>query len=70
MPFQIVHNNIINMKTDAVVNAANSMLKEGGGVCGAIFAGAGAEELQKACDALAPCPVGQAVLTEGFMLPA
>ncbi|HIR13554.1 MAG TPA: macro domain-containing protein [Candidatus Choladousia intestinavium] len=69
MPFQIVHNNIINMKTDAVVNAANSMLKEGGGVCGAIFAGAGAEKLQKACDALAPCPVGHAVLTEGFKLP-
>ena len=70
MPFQIVHNNIVDMKTDAVVNAANSMLKEGGGVCGAIFSRAGAEKLKKACDALAPCPVGQAVVTKGFALPA
>ena len=44
MPFQIVHNNIVNMKTDAIVNAANSMLAEGGGVCGAVFAAAGSKK--------------------------
>ena len=70
MPFQIIHNNIIHMTTDAIVNAANSMLRQGGGVCGAIFAAAGAEELQKACDEKAPCPVGKAVVTQAFSLKA
>lgn len=69
MPFQIVHNNIVYMRTDAIVNAANSMLRRGGGVCGAIFEAAGEEELQSACDVLAPCPVGGAVATEGYHLP-
>ena len=68
MPFQIIHNNIINMTTDAIVNAANSKLKQGGGVCGAIFEAAGAEELQRACDKMAPCPVGKAVVTKGFSM--
>lgn len=70
MPFQIVHNNIVNMKTDAIVNAANSMLAEGGGVCGAVFAAAGSEKMRQACRKLSPCPVGRAVLTKGFDLPA
>lgn len=68
MPFQIIHNNIVNMTTDAIVNAANSRLKQGGGVCGAIFEAAGAEELQKACDKIAPCPVGKAVVTKAFSM--
>lgn len=70
MPFQIVYGDITAMRTDAIVNAANTALRMGGGVCGAIFRGAGAEELQEACDALGGCPVGQAVMTKGFGLPA
>jgi len=54
------------MEVDAIVNAANTALRMGGGVCGAIFRAAGPEELQKACDMLAPINTGQAVITPGF----
>ena len=70
MPFQIVRNNIVNMPVDAVVNAANTRLQMGSGVCGAIFNAAGPAPLQRACDRLAPCPTGQAVITPGFNLQA
>ena len=70
MPFQIVHNDITNMTTDAIVNAANAGLQAGGGVCGAIFRKAGYEQLQAACDRKRPCPTGSAVITKGFGLPA
>lgn len=70
MPLQIVRNDITKMEVDAVVNAANSRLKMGGGVCGAIFNAAGAVELQKECDALGGCNTGDAVITKGYNLPA
>ena len=69
MPFQIVRNDLTNMKLDAIVNAANTELKAGGGVCGAIFKAAGADRLQAACDAIGRCEVGEAVITDGFALP-
>lgn len=53
----------------AIVNAANAHLLPGGGVCGAIFAAAGREELQAACHTLAPIQPGEAVLTPAFRLP-
>ena len=56
------------LSVDAVVNAANEQLLEGGGVCGAIFAAAGSSELQVACDALSPCKTGSAVITPAFGL--
>lgn len=55
--------------TDAIVNAANEGLQRGGGVCGAIFAKAGARELQAACDRIGRCPTGEARLTPGFGIP-
>ena len=70
MPFSIVHQDITTIKADAVVNAANTGLRMGGGVCGAIFRAAGAAELQAACDKLAPIRTGEAVITPGFNLPA
>jgi O-acetyl-ADP-ribose deacetylase (regulator of RNase III) len=54
---------------DAIVNAANSRLARGGGVCGAIFAAAG-PELDRACAELGGCATGNAVVTPGFRLGA
>ena len=70
MPFSLVRNDIVNMRVDAIVNAANSSLAPGGGVCGAIFAAAGRTALDKACRAIGHCDVGSAVITPGFDLPA
>ncbi|WP_391206740.1 macro domain-containing protein [Psychrobacillus sp. L4] len=70
MPLEIVRNDITKMQVDVVVNAANTSLQMGGGVCGAIFRAAGAEQLREACNEIGQCPVGQAVITEGFQLPA
>jgi len=70
MPLQIIRNDITKMEVDAVVNAANSQLKVGGGVCGAIFKAAGAMELQTECDIKGVCNTGDAVITKGYKLPA
>lgn len=69
MPFIIIRNDITKMPADAIVNAANTALKMGGGVCGAIFKAAGASELESACNKLAPIKTGEAVITPGFKLP-
>jgi O-acetyl-ADP-ribose deacetylase (regulator of RNase III) len=70
MPLEIIRNDITKMKVDAIVNAANIKLKQGGGVCGAIFAAAGENELQQECDQIGQCCVGQAVITSGYKLTA
>lgn len=70
MPFSIVAGDITELSVDAIVNAANSQLAMGGGVCGAIFHKAGPLELQHACDSMAPVQTGDAVITPGFALPA
>ncbi|MBO4626459.1 MAG: macro domain-containing protein [Lachnospiraceae bacterium] len=61
---------ITNLALDAVVNAANDRLDEGGGVCGFIFRGAGSAEMTAACRKIGGCPTGSAVITPGFRLPA
>jgi len=70
MPLRIIRNDITRLHVDAIVNAANTSLEMGGGVCGAIFYAAGPDKLQDACDALAPIKTGEAVITPGFNLPA
>jgi len=70
MPLTIVHGDITTLQVDAIVNAANTNLQMGGGVCGSIFSAAGADRLQAACDILAPIKTGEAVITRGFALPA
>ena len=64
----ILKTGITSLNTDALVNAANSSLLEGAGVCGIIFKAAGASELQKACNAIGGCEIGSAVITPGFNL--
>ena len=70
MPLEIVRKDITKMNVDAIVNAANTDLQMGGGVCGVIFRAAGERELQAACDQVAPIKTGEAAITPGFGLPA
>lgn len=68
-PVVAVDADITRLSVDAIVNAANTHLSAGGGVCGAIHAAAG-PELASACRRAAPCPTGEARITPGFRLPA
>lgn len=61
---------ITTLSVDCIVNAANSHLAQGSGVCGAVFTKAGPEKLQRACSMFGSCPTGSAVLTPGFELNA
>ncbi|HSR91323.1 MAG TPA: O-acetyl-ADP-ribose deacetylase [Gemmatimonadales bacterium] len=64
-----VTGDITQETTDAIVNAANSSLTPGGGVCGAIHRTAG-PELARACAELGGCPTGDVRITPGFALKA
>ena len=66
---KISQENITELKVDAIVNAANSQLARGAGVCGAIFNAAGFE-LDDYCKNLNGCKTGEAVITPGFNLHA
>lgn len=70
MPFTIVRQDITRMNVDAIVNAANTALQMGGGVCGAIFRAAGEKQMTAACQKLGSIRTGEAVMTPGFGLPA
>ncbi len=70
MPFKIIRADITKLSVDAIVNAANSALRPGGGVCGAIFAASDFVKLADACRKIGHCDTGNAVITKGFGLPA
>lgn len=69
MPIHITQGDITEQDDDAIVNAANEALAQGGGVCGAIHAAAG-PELAEVCREIGHCPTGGAVITPGFRLKA
>lgn len=66
---ELVQGDITRERVDAIVNAANTQLRGGGGVDGAIHRAAG-PELQAALNEIGWCPTGDARITPGFRLPA
>jgi O-acetyl-ADP-ribose deacetylase len=73
--FRLIQADIIEMVTDAIVNAANSTLMGGGGVDGAIHRKGGPKILEeckriRAADYPKGLPTGQAVITTGGNLKA
>lgn len=65
----LVKGDITEREVDAIVNAANSQLKHGGGVAGAIVK-KGGEVIQQESDRIGYVPVGQAAITTGGKLKA
>lgn len=66
---ELVEGDITEMDTEAIVNAANSMLIMGGGVAGAIRRKGGLA-IQKECLKIGRTPVGGAAITTGGKLKA
>ncbi len=70
MPLHIVRDDIANMRVDAVVVPANPSLLIDGGAGEAVARIAGMEQMQRACDELGGCAVGEAAVTPAFDFPA
>ena len=65
----LLRGNIVEVQADAIVNAANSGLRGGGGVDGAIHH-AGGSSIMEECRKIGGCPTGSAVVTTAGRLPA
>lgn len=66
---EFITGDIVTMKVDAIVNAANTGLVGGAGLCGMIHDAAGSR-LDAACRKIGYCLRGDAVITKGYNLPA
>ena len=63
----IIQGDITVQKVDAIVNAANSALKRGGGVDGAIHRAAG-PDVQRELDTIGGCPTGECRISSAYRL--
>jgi O-acetyl-ADP-ribose deacetylase (regulator of RNase III) len=65
---EVIEGDITELEVDAIANAANTELRHGGGVAGAIVR-AGGREIQDESNDLAPIELGAAVATGAGSLP-
>ncbi len=65
---EVLEGDITTLEVDAIANAANTQLRHGGGVAGAISR-AGGPEVQRESDELAPIGLGEAAETTGGQMP-
>ena len=68
MSIEVLETDITQLEVDAIANAANTELKHGGGVAGAISR-AGGPEIQAESNERAPIGLGEAVETTGGAMP-
>jgi O-acetyl-ADP-ribose deacetylase len=66
---EVMAADVTALEVDAIANAANTRLRHGGGVAGAISR-AGGPEVQRESDAKAPIGLGEAVETSAGSMPA
>jgi O-acetyl-ADP-ribose deacetylase len=66
---EVIGADVTALEVDAIANAANTQLKHGGGVAGAISR-AGGPEVQRESDERAPIGLGEAVETTAGEMPA
>ena len=66
---EVMQTDITKLEVDAIANAANTQLRHGGGVAGAISR-AGGPEVQAESDRLAPVSLGKAVETSAGEMPS
>jgi O-acetyl-ADP-ribose deacetylase (regulator of RNase III) len=67
-PIEVREADVTKLDVDAIANAANTQLRHGGGVAGAISR-AGGPEIQAESDRAAPIGLGEAVATAAGELP-
>jgi O-acetyl-ADP-ribose deacetylase len=66
---EVIEADVTRLEVDAIANAANTQLRHGGGVAGAISR-AGGPEVQRESDERAPIGLGEAVETTAGDMPA